>query len=908
MNAYNENTKTPNFEQERARREEEIEDLSQWKYVPRADEEFNGHFRTVLDVIREVQEILDDKFEPHSGTPNDNTINQVGRQTKYQNVTFSDQHEPYMYAVDSEMDPTRSLQDTSDASLENFFKRPIKIFEQEWGTGTDVSFDFDPWSLYWENPRVVNRISNYNLLRCKLHLKILINGNGFQYGRAIAAYLPKENEDFLSSNAAGVQADLVGTSQLPHVFLDPCTSNGGELLLPFFHDLNNILIPISGWNDMGRMFVRTLNTLKHANGATDNATISIFAWAEDVSINVLTSVEPSTLSPQSGDEFEIQMGDEVEEANMTGMISKPATTISRWASYLTKVPTIGPFAMATQIGASAVARVAQIFGYCRPAITKAPDPYKPVIVSSLALTNVPDNAQKLTVDDKQELTIDPRVSGLSGVDPLNVREIAKRESFLTKFTWTIGTAPETLLWNARVDPVTWAETASSPPSFHFPACAFAALPFEYWTGSMKFRFQIVASSFHKGRIKVVYDPRFLANNEYNTNYLRIVDISEEQDFTVEIGNGQATTLLAHHYPGEDVVTQMYSTTPYAAFEQGNGVVGVYVVNELTTPNSTVNNDIEVNVFVSMGDDFEVFVPEDYYQNFVFKPQCGEEIDGFEPQSGKEVVPEGQNTEEPSAPLQKDTQTIGLDEISHPQTNAVFAGEAVQSFRTLLKRYYLWNLIGSLDNVDTVITGRFANFPYLRGAVTGAVDTAAGPIPYNYCNTVLLHWVRNAFSGWRGSIRYKMVPRGQNNRSDSIQVQRAPSDKAAAHYRFNSNGSQVYSDLSTARKNIVAEAKGNGLPKLDAPLSGSNGSALTLSHVNGILEFEVPFQSAFRFEPGKPVDYTGINVESGAWDYRAQYYGNSSSVTDIWVSTGEDFQVYFFTGLPRMYYEPSSPPL
>jgi len=386
-------------------------------------------------------------------------------------------------------------------------------------------------------------------------VEVVINGNGFQYGRMLVSYLPFSALDYLSTMAALIRSDLVQASQMPHIFLDPTTSTGGEMKLPFFNYTNYCEIPTSEWSELGRLYFRTLNSLKHANGATDVVTISVFAWAENVSMSVLTSVDQDTLTPQSG---------EVEEANNKGMISGPATSVAKFAAYLSGVPYIGPFATATEIGAGAVAAMAKIFGYCRPNITKAPEPFRPTPFSSLAVTNVPDNAQKLTVDDKQELTIDPRISGLGGVDPLNIREIAKRESYLTTFTWPIGAAPDTMLWNARIDPVTWAEDTGPPVSYHFPACAFAALPFQYWKGSMKFRFQIVASSFHKGRLKIVYDPNYIANNtyltysEYNTNYLKIVDIAEEQDFTVEVGMGQNTSFLSHHNPGVDFVTKMYS--------------------------------------------------------------------------------------------------------------------------------------------------------------------------------------------------------------------------------------------------------------------------------------------------------------------------------------------------------------
>lgn len=115
------------------------------------------------------------EFKPQSGIPDDMSIMKMGTSTIYENVEFKDQMPAYISSVESGEDPTRYLQDTSDATLDNFFKRPLKIHSEEWGTGTDLAFDIDPWALYFNNPRVVNRIANYNLLRAKLHIKVVIN-------------------------------------------------------------------------------------------------------------------------------------------------------------------------------------------------------------------------------------------------------------------------------------------------------------------------------------------------------------------------------------------------------------------------------------------------------------------------------------------------------------------------------------------------------------------------------------------------------------------------------------------------------------------------------------------------------------------------------------------------------------
>lgn len=826
-------------------------------------------------------------FEIQSGSTADNSIVKLSNKSTYENVNFSDQHDPYLYTMESVMDETRKLQDTGDATLENFFSRPIKVHEEEWSTSSVLGFSINPWSLYFTNPRVINRIANYGLLRSNLMIKVVINGNGFQYGRAMMSYLPYDIYDSLSTSTSLIQNDLIQASQRPRIFLDPTLSTGGEMKLPFFNYSNSLRIDTSQWAEMGTLYFNSLNELKHANGASDKVTISVFAWATDVEMNVLTSVDPSTLSPQSGKE--------IDEANTKGVISGPATKVAKVAGMMRNVPYIGPFASATEIGATATAKIAKIFGYCRPPVTKNPEPLKPTITSSLALTNVPDGTQKLTIDDKQELSIDPRISGLNGVDPLNIVEIAKRESYLTTFSWNIGTAPETLLFNSRITPVIWAQTQlGDQTNYHFPACAMAAMPFRWWTGTMKFRFQIVASSFHKGRLKFVYDPNYLASNEYNTNYLKVVDIAEEQDFTLEIGNGQNLTLLEHARPGLDSSTEVFSTTTYTSKGPGNGVIGVYVVNELTTPNSTINNDIEINVFVSMGDDFEVAVPDTHFQNFVFASQSG-----FEVQSG--IVPDGQNTSEPSAPQQEEAEQLGPTEQDGSKINHVYIGEAVQSFRTMLKRYSLHSSVAQASNAARLLHGRRPHLPYYRGNVPNAVNLTMDNLPYNFCNTLLLHWVVSSFSGWRGSIRYKLMPR--NAFDVAMHVERTA-------YRFQ-NDSYLQDSLAlgiTSSREASREAMVTGAdnPEDDSPLSGYNGKAYSNSRVNPALEFEIPYYSNYRFTPGKTADKTNRQEFEGAFDYRMYCDGDNTSVVDIYTATGEDFQTYFFTGLPRMYYEQAPP--
>jgi hypothetical protein len=238
----------------------------------------------------------------------------------------------------------------------------------------------------------------------------------------------------------------------------------------------------------------------------------------------------------------------------------------------------------------------------------------------MANTNVPDAVTKLTMDVKQELTIDPRTVGVDTDDELSIKHIAGIESYITTFTWTVAGVTGNMLWNTRVGPMCpIADTTIVPTMYWLPACSFAAVPFKYWRGTVRYRFQICCSEYHKGRLRFVFDPQWVSSLEMNLAYTRIVDLVNERDFTIDVAWANSKGWLQV----SPTNSSAFSTTPYVAANNVNynGVLGVYIENDLTSPNSTVNNDIKINVFMSMCDDFDVAEPtRDSLDSLTFSTQ------------------------------------------------------------------------------------------------------------------------------------------------------------------------------------------------------------------------------------------------------------------------------------------------
>ena len=96
-------------------------------------------------------------------------------------------------------------------------------------------------------------------------------------------------------------------------------------------------------------------------------------------------------------------------------------------------------------------------------------------------------------------------------------------------------------------------------------------------------------------------------------------------------------------------------------------------------------------------------------------------------------------------------------------------------------------------------------------------------------------------------------------------------------------------------------------------TGTRGSVYATDVINPNIEFEVPYQTQYRFVPGKLARMTNSNnpaFQAGTYQnlYRLSWEGHTSieQQIDMHVAAGEDFQVYFWTGMPRVYYEDAPP--
>jgi len=779
---------------------------------------------------------------------------------------FSDPLGQWDCNITSNPDKTFDAGHIEDASLGDFFGRPVKVFSDVWNVGSAFSARFDPWTLFFTNKRVINRINNYNLLRCKLKLKFVINGSAFHYGRLLVSYLPLAFCDTVSDSRTGVAADLTEYSQRPHIFLDPTYSQGGSMTLPFFYYKNWINIPESKWDEMGVIFIDDFNYLKHANGADSSVTISVFAHAEDVIVTVPTTVDSTSLVNQTDDEYG------------KPIISRSATSVASAMGMLREVPVIGPYARATGMVANTVAAIASAFGYSRPNVITDPMQMRTATFGNVSNTDAPEISFKTSLDSKQELTIDSRTVGLSGQDEMTIASVATRPAFLASIPWAISNIAEDHLFSVRVSPILY--TLYTDGGIHMTALCFAANPFKYWRGTLRYRFQIVCSSFHKGRLKFVYDPGTMAASvsEYNTVYTRIVDITEETDFTMEIGWGNEKSYL-------EVDNIVGFPTPYSLTilpldrVHTNGTLSIFVVNELTTPSTLTNNDIYINIFVSGADNIEFAVPHDL---------AIKDLSYFSNQSGNDTMCD-------NCPDYSPTLDTIAEDVTSEATNHVFFGETIKSFRNCLKRYQFHSAVAFStvqSTTDYYVKFTSQNFPIYVGITpTGVHDSVPTA---NIVHNTLLNYLTPAYVAMRGSIRYKVrTLTGTASAIDTYTVVRSNEEYVAWQTDLG-----VYQLPSTYTQAQFAAQHLRVYPSMwNAAVITASAGALPA------LEYELVHYDNNRFLGAKNITLEANEISPGKYcnEFITTIRGASAyDILNRFVSVGEDFSLFFFTGAPVAY--------
>lgn len=827
------------------------------------------------DVFDRYSELFEEQMEVHDKMEVQSTDEAMTPMiTETQEVLeFADRCEGDQVGESAIFDEVVEDIDTGDFGLADFLSRPVRIASYSIGLGEAFNQRvLQPWYLFLNKDAIRRKIDNYAYIQCDLKIKVVVNSTPFIYGCYGMSYKPLTAfAQHMDYNAVTDNEIRVPLSQRPTILIESHKNKGGELDCPFLYYKNWLPLTEIDTQEMGELTLYPFKAFQSANGLTTQPVgIVVYAWAE----NVKLAGNTVDLAVQAADEYG------------KGPVSRVASTVAGISKYLEKAPVIGKFARATTIGARAIGSIASLFGFTNPPVIENAMPMKDVPFHAFSSSQISVPIDKLTLDPKNELTVDPTTVGLSAEDELAISYIAQKPSFMRVVDWEQSDLEDYSLFRANVTP-TWSRTIGSAPSqsqLDVPMGYISRL-FSNWRGDLIIRVMVVRSQYHQGRLRISYDPvgNIFANADTETVVnTKILDIQADDyvEFRIPYMAPQSWLRVRPGY-NRDTAGRADSNSGYDA-DYHNGRFEVRVLNPLTGPNATSN--VGIVFFCYAADNFELANPSE-----VVTPSSVFQVQSVD--TSPTLFEMGKCTPRPANGLM------------------VNFGEDVRSMRTLLRRTTFHGVLAPNTQSTFAAGATRSNFsklyrniyPVSYGFDPLAPTTANGIVvpgatPANFVNITPYTWLTAAFLGQRGSMMYSF---------DSL-------DATQDHTYW---GVTRLNEPFVSRSDFLSQSSTgtNDQRKLtDYLLSGVTGMSLQNEKTQTGLQVLVPFMNKYRFvdtDPSKRVYGSGDDdsennnfvVEGGTIICNS---GSASRAVFNYAQVAEhhcigaDFSLLYFLNVPR----------
>ncbi len=649
--------------------------------------------------------------------------------------------------------PPRADVTENGMDISHFFERPILVQTYEWDDGTDFFQTMQPWYSYFSHAAIRPKLLGFSRLTSDLEVEFRLNGSPFRFSRILASYrplfsslkmyggaacsladcsggyLPEDGCKSISTSVASSGCDsftLLARSQRQCTYLDVATSTGGKLVLPFVHPFNAFRVNALSSSDasnmdtlfgselyaMGAVTLESMATLRNMQTPTNaGVTIDIFVRATNVKAWLASGV--ATADPQ-GSEYKP---------------SQVASTIASAASLFKHIPVIGSYATLAETIAGTGSKILQFFGY-----TPRPDVALPQYITGYSFpvessVTFPKKVRNLGLDHENNVVVDPSVITGDSSDPLALASFCSRPALLARTYFGYQLQPDDAILLLPVSPFhSMSKLVTSPDAptvrrFQLTPCALAAMNFRYWRGTMCVRFQAIKTGFHRGRLRLTWEPE-IGNTSTRgqatlftryEGYQQILnwDVSAQDSVTVKVGFGARKGRLTVPRLGTPgLVDASYVTNAEAAAgaintatitvdnyeDYFNGFLRLSVLTRMQAPDNNWPIPIAVHVWY---EDMEFYDPLENgpslttlsnQSNFITNPPTDASTYYGTVMQGEDIENLTNRTLVYDAMYPQGEEQEYVFQPSTEVENALYEGEKVGSLRSLLQRDVFYDTI------------------------------------------------------------------------------------------------------------------------------------------------------------------------------------------------------------------------
>jgi len=766
--------------------------------------------------------------------------------------------------------------------LNDFFLRPVLIDDFTLQVNTPTIQAIKPYKLWSDDPTVRAKLSHYTYLRGTLCVRIVLSATRFHFGSMVVSFQPYADSNqvlnglidmFNAESNSVIRLINNYLTQSPERYLIKFgADNSMEMRLPMLAPKQGVRLfnkdgtlitnstPFEEFGPLGDLYYSTLSSLRVANDdKLSPVNIQTYAWMEDIELGPTTATDMNiTAEAMPIEKKAVQFRDVVnsnttlktvgnfaekyadDEYSDAGPVSKIASAVSNIAEKVQDIPVIGVAARATSMVAGKAAKILKFFGFSKPVQLEPLIFVKNLPYSNGALLENKDTSFKLTADPKQELSIQP-IGGEYSMDPMAIKFLTSRESYFHSFLWSENDTPRTD--TLAVFPVMPMIDTQYDPDFEtkivhqLTSLGYASVPFKHWRGTISFRFEVVASSFHRGKLMFIYEPNLYGFaltesnvSDLNQQYIYYLDIEDGRDLTIDCGfvydrlfanvRVNAAEQLDLAFPEHSYTTaDMAAYVQCAINQQSIGTLYVRPFTALTSPSTNADDLVSINCYV-YSDDMEFNVPVNMRAMDATRQVSSESQPREFATEGAIQVTRGSNNRT------SDTYTL-INKVKPSNDNIYLYhfGEKIESFRALLKRD---DGLAKISTVDSDHGFSKINLPvYPCAAQTGIpsygnITNSATVLNSNSTYSLFDH-LRYGYLFCKGGYRYKVYQTNPLQYYGIVDVDRTTFQGGDDQYRY----ADSFLDIEY-------------LPKL-------SGSVLFNQHTNNGVEVEIPYYADNLFE-------------------------------------------------------------
>jgi len=481
--------------------------------------------------------------------------------------------------------------------LDTYFARPIILDSFSWVSTSAI------WTKVWDQsfPRMLTanglikqKLSLMQFYRPDIEFTIMCNATKFHYGRLVFAVLPLRTFNTISYNDCYNSPYNIFTT--PHWYqVSAGTQQSIRFVVPYRHLASQVTIHAdSPWErnlfDIVGYVSVPLQTAGKASAASGMgpADVSIsarFVKTRFAGYNFLdaasTQGEESTKNSMAG----------ITNFNPIGIVSERvvSTTLTGMSNV---VKDMSHLAYAAGFSVPVNKSTTNSMQIRQPLFNKIEDTPNTVVLGPSSNARVVPGREYVNSEE----------------DDMNINNIIGHNSLLNTVAMTSSNAAGAVLFTMGLVPRNFrfggvGYTNNTTSFYPLPVCYLAHM-FDYWRGSFKFHFSVVASAFHSCRIRIFYIPANAGGSPTlptdnvagltQSSHVRniIWDINKTADITVEVPFDSYA-----HWLRCDIKQNV------------SGVIGLQVINPLTSADpSGVVSPINIQVFASCCEDFQFSKP------------------------------------------------------------------------------------------------------------------------------------------------------------------------------------------------------------------------------------------------------------------------------------------------------------